>query len=226
MTKYYKVMNDDETHNGLCYHNGLNSDIWEFQHYGGHGLYYAKEDILAFIRNDSRYIREVMIPDDAKVSKSNVRPDGWCADKLILGKRYDINKDTIEMLVNDGVNLHVCDDNILIYASNHGDYDMVKYCLDNGSNPNTENGRALRIAIDKQYGAIANLLLTEGGIDTSNTDLIEVTIVNNNLEILKNIASKLKDKSILITRGLPVAELLQRTECLLYLKSLKEQLSL
>ena len=43
MTKYYKVMNDDETHNGLCYHNGLNSDIWEFQHYGGHGLYYAKE---------------------------------------------------------------------------------------------------------------------------------------------------------------------------------------
>ena len=49
MTKYYKVMNNDETH------NGLNSDIWEFQHYGGHGLYYAKEDILAFIRNDSRY---------------------------------------------------------------------------------------------------------------------------------------------------------------------------
>lgn len=215
MDNFYKVMNDTETHRGFRYYDGLNVDRNPFQPYGGNGLYYAKEDILAFVQNDSRYIRQVEIPDVAETSKGSIRPIGWSADRLILKKKYPINKDTVEMLVRQGARLHVCDDNIFLYAAAHGDYDLTKYCLDNGADPNAENGRALRVAVDKQYGAIANLIMDRGG--EIHPDYVEITIINNNLEILRNMLSRINDKQSMISRGFPIAELLQRRECLLYL---------
>lgn len=220
MDNFYKVMNDSEIHNGLHYHDGLNVDKNQFQQYGGNGLYYAKEDVLAFVRNDSRYIRHVIVPEDAVTSKSSIRPVGWSANKLILEEQYPINKTTVDMLVKQGANLHVCDDNIFLYAATHGDYELTRYCLDNGADPNTENGRALRVAVDKQYGAIANLIMNRGGMIQS--DLVEITVINNNLEILRNMLARIQDKKAIVAKGLPIAELLQRKECLMYLNSISD----
>lgn len=88
--KSYRFMNDDEIHVTFQYHDGLNIDTNPFSQDNTHGLYFATEDYMmnyiTFTRG--KYMREVIIPDDAKVYTNF--PE--CrADRLILGKKINIS---------------------------------------------------------------------------------------------------------------------------------------
>jgi hypothetical protein len=73
-TKFYKLTNQLETHNGFKYTDGLNNDTILFNPYGScspGGLYFTEYDKIPLWINYANqsmcYIREVIIPYDARI---------------------------------------------------------------------------------------------------------------------------------------------------------------
>ena len=94
---YYKVLNNNENHNGYQYKEGLNVLNDEFDDNPNHhcvqgGLYYvAKENICNHLYMGD-HIREVTPPADARVVKDG---NMYRADKIILEKRIEYHSDEI-----------------------------------------------------------------------------------------------------------------------------------
>src|SRR5579872_654097 len=93
-----KLTNSREHHNGLRYKTGLNIDIKPFNPSGScevGGMYFVRESEMSkwIIYNNKkiRYMRDVIIPDDAKVY---IEHDKFKANQLILGQRKNITKET------------------------------------------------------------------------------------------------------------------------------------
>ena len=106
---FYKITNEKENHNGLQYHDGLNVDILPFNPHGDcakGGIYFAREDILAFL-NFGPWIRQVTLPNDAEIYKNPGNPKKWKADKVILGKREKITVNIIKKLIKEGADPEV-----------------------------------------------------------------------------------------------------------------------
>jgi len=94
---YYKVTNEDECHNGYQYKDGLNILEEEFNDNPEHscvpgGFYFTDYEYLPEFLNYGIFIREVSIPEDARVVK-DPQGDKWRTDKIIFGNRYHIEKD-------------------------------------------------------------------------------------------------------------------------------------
>lgn len=90
---YYKVTNAIECHNGYKYRDGLNILNSGFddnpEHSCVHGrLYFTDYEHLPMFLEYGMYIREVKIPEDARVVKDGT--DKWGADRLILERKYHI----------------------------------------------------------------------------------------------------------------------------------------
>ena len=103
---YYKILNENEWHRGMCYRTGWNVDIKPFNPYGNcetGGLYYAREDILAFLEYGS-WIRKVTIPSFAQVYCNPGYPKKWKAQQIILGERKRITTKIIQKLIEEGAN--------------------------------------------------------------------------------------------------------------------------
>ena len=123
---YLKILSEDECHNGLQYQTGLNVDPVPFNPTGScrpGGIYFSNEEYILDFIDYGPNIREVKLPDDAKIYKD---PDGnkWKADKIILGKSRSLAKvSTWKWLIKQGSNVLCCIDQI---AAN-GHLDAVKY---------------------------------------------------------------------------------------------------
>ena len=98
--KLWKCTNDDECHNGLQYHDGLIIDPLPWNPHGScspGGIYYADDEhILKFLGAHS-WVREVTIPDDAKVYAEDSK---FKADRVILGKRIAIHDFLTQYIVD------------------------------------------------------------------------------------------------------------------------------
>jgi hypothetical protein len=132
---YYKITNEKEIHNGLQYQTGINSDPVSFNPSGDcqkGGIYFAREDILAFL-NYGTYIRKVTIPSDAKIYKNPGFPKKFKADKVILGRKRKISFRLIKKLVQEGADIHADNDCALRFASESGHFDIVKYLVEKGA---------------------------------------------------------------------------------------------
>jgi hypothetical protein len=85
--KFYKIMNEYEEHNDMKYKDGLNIDVKEFNPHGqclSGGIYFAKGDIVYTFVYIGPFIREVTIPNDARV---HFEGNKFKADRVILGPR-------------------------------------------------------------------------------------------------------------------------------------------
>jgi hypothetical protein len=90
--KFYKFTNETETHYNFKYKDGLNIDVNKFDPTGycrTGGLYFANLRNLFIFDYCGCNIREVEIPDDARVY---VEHNKFKADKIILGKKYKIHE--------------------------------------------------------------------------------------------------------------------------------------
>ena len=88
---YYKILNEDETHYGMQYKNGLNVDILPFNPSGDcthGGIYFSREDILAFL-GYGIWIRKVTIPKDAKVYENPGYPKNGKPIKSYLVEKFE-----------------------------------------------------------------------------------------------------------------------------------------
>jgi len=162
---YYKILNKDECHNGLQYHNGLNIDPVPFNPSGAcqpGGMYFASKDILEFL-SDGPWIRQVTLPDDAQIYKDPGGVQKWKADKFILGRRRKVaSAKVIEELIADGVDFRASMDEPLRWACSHGHTGVVKILLKHGVSVHMYNDLAIKNASLEGYLAIVKLLVRHG----------------------------------------------------------------
>ena len=105
---YYKIINKNKCHHKLRHKVGLNIDPLPFNPSGSceaGGIYFASENILHFLKDDSKYIVKITIPDDAKVYKDPGSLEKWKADRLIFGEFCTIDLLKIKELLSEGANL-------------------------------------------------------------------------------------------------------------------------
>jgi len=91
---YYKVTNKNECHHGYQYKDGLNILEEKFNDDStasccAGGFYFTDYEHLPIFFEYGIWIREVTIPEDAKVVK-DPSGDKWRTDKIIFGKKYHI----------------------------------------------------------------------------------------------------------------------------------------
>ena len=161
---YYKILNEFECHNSLQYKTGLNIDPEPFNPSGNctpGGIYFAREDILAFL-DYGPWIRKVTIPEDARVYENPGRPKKWKADKIILGERRKIDVNVIKELINEGANIHADNEFPLRWAVENNYPEIVKLLIDYGANIHIEEEEALITASINGYFDIVKLLVDEG----------------------------------------------------------------
>ena len=131
--KYYKIVNP-KGHNGLVYKEGINEDTLPFNPSGDcepGGIYFAKEDILAFM-NYGTEIYEV--EPLSEVYENPGTPKKYKAKKIKLkyiGKIFDVK--TLDILIKDGADIHANYDYALRWAAGNGHLKVVKYLFGKGN---------------------------------------------------------------------------------------------
>lgn len=128
--KFYKILNEYERHGGLSYKTGLNVDTSPFKPSGDcepGGIYFAREFIFEFI-GYGPYIREVVLPEEARLYKNPGTPVKWKADRVILGERR-LWVDVIEELLDEGA---YPSGDLLRWAARVGDAKIMQRCIELG----------------------------------------------------------------------------------------------
>lgn len=158
---YYKITNKEESHRGMQYQDGLNTDIWPFNPAGScesGGIYFSREDILAFL-DYGPWIRKVELPEGEQIYEDpSSSPKKFKAHSVILGPRREINLDIIKELVEEGANIHVCDDYTLRWAAKNGHLEVVKYLIEKGADIDD----AFQLAAKSGYLEVVKYLAEKG----------------------------------------------------------------
>jgi hypothetical protein len=132
--KYYKVVNP-KGHNGLIYKEGINEDPLPFNPSGNcspGGIYFAKEDILAFVEYGTELYE---VEPLSEIYENPGTPKKYKAEKVKLkyiGKITDIK--ILDMLINEGANIHAGNECALKFAYEMGYSKIFKYLIKNGAN--------------------------------------------------------------------------------------------
>ena len=95
---FCKITRDDENHYGFQYVDGENRENVPFYPTGESGLHFTTSDHIQQCYNWGTYIREVKIPDDARVyvKKGHMIK----ADVIFLGKKKKLSEMTLSQLIN------------------------------------------------------------------------------------------------------------------------------
>lgn len=164
-TTYYKFTSADENHNGFQYQDGLNileEGFDENDPKDHRGLYFAETknvfDFLSFGIN----LREVTLPINEPGFKMTRVNDCYRANMLVLGTKYELNLDTIKMLVGRGADIRTKDDNVLRWAAFYGYLDIVKYLVDNGCDIHANDDQAIHFACEYGYLDLVKYLMEKG----------------------------------------------------------------
>ena len=128
------------------------------------GIYFAREDILAFI-SYGPWIRTVTLPDDARwVEDPDKNIKKWRADRVILGPRRRIDAEVVRVLLAEGADANAGQDEALRWAVEAGFTEVVRVLLAGGADVHVWDDVALRRAADDGYTEVVRVLLA-GGAD-------------------------------------------------------------
>ena len=158
--KYYKITNESENHYGFQFETGLNIDTIPFNPSGDcepGGIYFAREDILAFLKYGV-WLRGVTIPEDAMVYENPGNPKKWKADRVMLGKRERITAHTVKRLLEEGAYAKADGSSALEWAAKNGHKEIVELLIP-VSDPKAYDSCALRWAAEKGHKEIVELLI-------------------------------------------------------------------
>ena len=179
-TSYFIICNKEENcrfgwilHNEFHYCDGINVlpktnlDLKE-------GFYFIDSknifNDLDSLHGIGFYLRSVTLPTSDEDFKMVPRFDNraWYANKIILGERMELSKvETIEYLVNNGVDIHYKNDYLLVWASEQGYTDIVRYLILHGADFRTDHHSALCLAAKNGHLGVVKLLV-EFGADINN----------------------------------------------------------
>jgi len=165
--KYYKILREDENHNGLQFHTGRVDDPNEFQVEGScvkGGIYFVPVTaVLAFI-GYGPWIREVTVPDDAQMVKDpGTGPEKYRASSVVLGERERwADPVVLQRLLNEGADTHIYGICVICWVAEEGNTEAVRVLLDHGANIHNREDEALRWAAKYGHTEIVQLLLEYG----------------------------------------------------------------
>ncbi|WP_157148972.1 ankyrin repeat domain-containing protein [Brachyspira pilosicoli] len=154
--------------------NGADVNIRDTE--GDTALYYSIEHNSRGQKNETENaikILNLLIKYGADVNTKNDKGTSLLDVSYRISESFDKNKEMFKILVENGFDLESrikadrsdYDYTPLMIAVYKKDYDMVKYLLDKGANPNTannENKTALMIAIANNNFDISKLLIQQG----------------------------------------------------------------
>ena len=189
-TKFYKITNETETHNGLKYKTGLNRDPLPFHPHGDctpGGIYFTDAKNILYFLDYGPWIREVTLPKDAQVYKNPGTPLKWKADKVKLGPRHKwCSLAIVKKLIKKGADIHIDDDYVLRLAACNGHLDAVKYLVKNGADIHVRNDYALGWASNNGHLDIVKYLLKNGANIHSGGDYaLRLAAENGHLSVVK-----------------------------------------
>jgi hypothetical protein len=189
--KYFKIFNEEDNHKGFQYNDGLNIDSIPFNDDPNKscvegGFYFSDGDNICEFLNYGNYIKEVSLPDDAKIVKD---PDGnkWRADKLFLHERKDLTKlETWEWIISQGINIHADNEYALRRFADNGHIDVVKFLVENGANIHADDDEALRLSASIGHIDVVKFLV-ENGADIHAIDdwALQLSAENGHIDVVK-----------------------------------------
>jgi len=188
--KFYKIVNP-KGHNGLVYHEGLNTDPLPFNPSGdceSGGIYFAREDILAFLDYGSDLYE---VDPIGEIYENPTPPRKWKCKSVMLtyvGKTvdcigdlikagadihadYDLalrlsakegQLDVVKLLIKAGADIHACDDYALRLSAEAGQLDVVKLLIKAGADIHARNDFALRWSAEEGHLDMVKLLIKAG----------------------------------------------------------------
>jgi len=166
---YFKITNEKENHHGFQYYDGLNvlkekfNDDPKASCVAG-GFYFTDvENIFEFL-GYGIYLREVTLPtDDPDFKMVQDENNKWRANKIILGKRYNLNDvSTFEFLISNGADIRAKKDYAIRWASKNGHFKVVKFLISKEADIHSKNEYAIRWASRNGHADIIKVL-TENG---------------------------------------------------------------
>lgn len=161
MSRYYKILPENLNCDGFQYHEGFNIDVHKIDEcILGYGLHFADAaHILSFCDYGSM-IAEVEIPDDATVYNFI---NEFKADKIILKNIRPLwNIETIETLIQEGVEFETYINDMLCEATKRGYLDIIKYLVWHGANIYSENDDILCLATCNGHFDIVKYFVEQG----------------------------------------------------------------
>jgi len=192
---FYKILNEEETHHSLKYHDSLNEDPLPFNPSGDcqpGGIYFAREDILGFLGYGAFWIRRVTVPEGEPIYENPGYPKKWKAKRVILGPRRKIDLQVIKELVEEGANIHVCDDQPLEWA----------ICEGHGANIHAKNDFVFRWAAAKGYLSLVEYLVSKGAnVHVNDNEALMWAAAEGRLEVVRYLLELEKEKDICIEAG-------------------------
>ena len=190
---FYKILNENETHHGLKYHDGLNEDPLPFNPSGDcepGGIYFAREDILAFLYRGP-WIRQVTLPEGEPIYENPGSPKKYKAKRVILGPKRRIDLQVIEELVEEGANIHIDYEFPLRWAAANGHLDVVKYLVEKGADIHINNEAPLRWAACYGHLDIVKFLVRKGAdVCANNNEAIRLAAGNGYPKVVEYLTKK------------------------------------
>ena len=160
--KFYKWIKS-EGHNGMVYKEGLNTDILPFNPAGDckpGGIYYSREDILAFWDSGEDLYEVTPIGRKYKNPGTPIKWKAHAVNLKYIGKRSDPK--IIQMLLDNGADVHTGGDYALRASSYRGLFEEVKVLLKAGADVHQRDDDALRSAAEEGHLEVVKVLLAAG----------------------------------------------------------------
>lgn len=196
--KFYKIVNP-KGHHGLVYHEGLNIDPKPFKPSGDCsdcGIYFAREDLLAFIYYGTELYEVEPVGEVCEVHNYNgglkkLVVKEWKAHEVNL-KHIGLVCDNIQFLIEQGANIHAYDDYAFSWAIANGQLDVVKCLVKNGADVhiNEDEVELLRLATIYNRLDVLKYLVEQGvNVHAGNNQLLRFAKKTGNLDIVEYLKS-------------------------------------
>ena len=166
MTKYYKLTNKEENHNGFQYQDGMNEDHLPFNETGSccpGGLYFSdSENILQFLDSGMYWIREVSPDTENMVKDPDNYPIKWRSKSLDCQPSKSLSDiDTWIWMMDQGIlNNKKSIDSALRWSSQNGHVDIVKVLVEKFDKQFSQNAidYAFLCSSNKGHGEVVKFL--------------------------------------------------------------------
>jgi len=189
---FFKITNKDENHHGFQYCDGLNVLKEEFAETGtccAGGFYFTDIDHILEFLDYGEHLRLIALPkNDSDFKMVADGPDKQRANKIILGKKYDLDKvETWKFLKKCGAKFDI--DNVIPFVSKNGYIDVLKYLVKLGIDIHAKGEYAIILASENGHVDIVRFL-TRLGINVSawNDAPIRYASRNGHVDVVRFLA--------------------------------------
>ena len=184
--KYFKIVNTDG-HNGLTYHEGYNEDPLPFNPNGDcepGGIYFASRDIFSFLRFGTEVYEVEPVGETYENPGIPKKYKAHALNMKYVGKIDEVN--TVKYLIENGADIHTCDDSALCWFAEYGNLEVVKYLVEQGANIHADNDEALRWAAEDGHLEVVKYLVENGAnIHAWDDYALQLSAEYGHLEVVK-----------------------------------------